>query len=394
MRVLITTSSGLGHVLPMVPLAHALRGRGHDVLWATGPDAQPWVRGAGLRALTAGLNRSDARHELQQRHPELRTMSGEEIPDLVFPKMFGGICAPAMFADLLPLAKDWSPRLVVHDAAELAGPVVAAALGVPSVTKSFGALTPRHRVAAASDEVAPLWRSVGLPPPPYAGSYEQLYLDVYPPGMQPPLPAYVGRSQPMRPVAYDLPEEANSSGGSGRQADGIPLAHGFEDRPLVYLTMGTVFSDPLALRRIVNRLASLEIRLLVTVGPVGNPDDMGDQPPNVRIERYVAQTLVLPLCQAVISHGGSGTMLQTLSLGLPQLCLPHAADQFMNAEAIAASGAGLALVPTEADSDSIADAALRLLDEPSFRECAMRQGQEIALMPGPQDVVAVLEGLT
>jgi UDP:flavonoid glycosyltransferase YjiC (YdhE family) len=393
-RVLITTSSGLGHVLPMVPLAHALRDCGHDVLWATGPDAHPWVRGAGLRALTAGLNRSDARHELQQRHPELRTMSGEEIPDLVFPKMFGGICAPAMFADLLPLAKDWSPRLVVHDAAELAGPVVAAALGVPSVTKSFGALTPRHRVAAASDEVAPLWRSVGLPPPPFAGSYEQLYLDVYPPGMQPPLPAYVGRSQPMRPVAYDLPEEANSSGGSGRQADGIPLAHGFEDRPLVYLTMGTVFSDPLALRRIVNRLASLEIRLLVTVGPVGNPDDMGDQPPNVRIERYVAQTLVLPLCQAVISHGGSGTMLQTLSLGLPQLCLPHAADQFMNAEAIAASGAGLALVPTEADSDSIAAAALRLLDEPSFRECAMRQGQEIALMPGPQDVVAVLEGLT
>jgi UDP:flavonoid glycosyltransferase YjiC (YdhE family) len=393
-RVLITTSSGLGHVLPMVPLAHALRDRGHDVLWATGPDAQPWVRGAGLRAFTAGLNRSDARHELQQRHPELRTMPGEEIPDLVFPKMFGGICAPAMFADLLPLAKDWSPRLVVHDAAELAGPVVAAALGVPSVTKSFGALTPRHRVAAASDEVAPLWRSVGLQPPPYAGCYEQLYLDVYPPGMQPPLPQYVGRSQPMRPVAYDLPEEATGSRGSGTKPDGIPLAHGFEDRPLVYLTMGTVFSDPLALRRIVNRLASLEIRLLVTVGPAGNPAEMGAQPPNVRIERYIAQTLVLPLCEVVISHGGSGTMLQTLALGLPQLCLPRAADQFLNAAAVTRAGAGLALVPAEAGGQAIAAAAIRLLDEPSFRECAMRQGQEIALMPGPQDVVAVLEGLT
>jgi UDP:flavonoid glycosyltransferase YjiC (YdhE family) len=44
MRVLITTSSGLGHVLPMVPLAHALRDRSHDVLWATGPDAQPWYK--------------------------------------------------------------------------------------------------------------------------------------------------------------------------------------------------------------------------------------------------------------------------------------------------------------------------------------------------------------
>jgi UDP:flavonoid glycosyltransferase YjiC (YdhE family) len=157
--------------------------------------------------------------------------------------------------------------------------------------------------------------------------------------------------------------------------------------------MGTVFRDPSALRRIVNRLASLEIRLLVTVGPVGNPDGMGDQPPNVRIERYVAQTLVPPLCQAVISHGGSGTMLQTLSLGLPQLCLPQAADQFMNAEAIASSGAGLALVPTEADSESIAAAALRLLDEPGFRERAIGYSKEIILMPSPDDVAKVLEQL-
>ena len=129
------------------------------------------------------------------------------------------------------------------------------------------------------------------------------------------------------------------------------------------------------------------------MGPAGNPDDMGDQPPNVRIERYVAQTLVLPLCQAVISHGGSGTMLQTLSLGLPQLCLPHAADQFMNAEAIAASGAGLALVPTEADAQSIAAAALRLLDEPGFRERAIGYRKEIVLMPSPDDVAKVLEQL-
>jgi len=68
--------------------------------------------------------------------------------------------------------------------------------------------------------------------------------------------------------------------------------------------------------------------------------------------------------------------------------------QFLNAAAIARAGAGLALVPAEAGGQAIAAAAIRLLDEPSFRECAMRQGQEIALMPGPEDVVAVLEWLT
>jgi UDP:flavonoid glycosyltransferase YjiC (YdhE family) len=140
----------------MVPLARAIQNRGHDVLWATGADAQSWVMGAGLRTITAGLNGQDARQEFRRRNPEVRTLPAEQVRDLVFPRMFGGISAPAMLADLLPVAKDWVPHLVVHDAAELAGPVIAAMVGVPSVTKSFGALTPRHQVAAAGDEVAPL----------------------------------------------------------------------------------------------------------------------------------------------------------------------------------------------------------------------------------------------
>ena len=386
MRVLITTPSGLGHVLPMVPLAQAIQNRGHDVLWATGADAQSWVAGAGLRTITAGLNGQDARQEFRRRNPEVRTLPAEQVRDLVFPRMFGGISAPAMLADLLPVTKDWVPRLVVHDAAELAGPVIAAMVGVPSVTKSFGALTPRHQVAAAGDEVAPLWRSVGLEPPPYGGCYEHLYLDVYPPGLQPSLPGYIARSQPLRPVPYDV---ANAAA----DAD-IPLTQGSQDLPLVYLTMGTAFNDASILREIVAALAALNVRLLATLGPMGNPADLGAQTPKVQVERYVGQTLVLPLCEVVISHGGPGTMLQTLALGLPQLCLPRAADQFLNAAAIARAGAGLALVPAEAGGQAIAAAAIRLLDEPSFRECAMRQGQEIALMPGPEDVVAVLEGLT
>lgn len=87
----------------------------------------------------------------------------------MFPKMFGGVAAPIMLADLLPIVRDWEPDLIVHDAAELAGPIVAALLDIPNVVKSFGALTPRERVAAAGDEVAPLWRSLGLDPRPFGG---------------------------------------------------------------------------------------------------------------------------------------------------------------------------------------------------------------------------------
>ena len=38
MRALFVTSPGLSHILPTVPLAHALRAAGHQVLYATGGD--------------------------------------------------------------------------------------------------------------------------------------------------------------------------------------------------------------------------------------------------------------------------------------------------------------------------------------------------------------------
>ena len=62
----------------------------------------------------------------------------------------------------------------------------------------------------------------------------------------------------------------------------------------------------------------------------------------------MSQTSVLPHCTAVVSHAGSGTVLGALGTGLPQLCLPQAADQFRNAAGVSAAGAGLALHPDNA----------------------------------------------
>jgi hypothetical protein len=57
MRVLFTTTPGLGHVNPMMPLARAFLDRGHDVLWAAaGPVCAGWSAtgsGPGPRARTS-----------------------------------------------------------------------------------------------------------------------------------------------------------------------------------------------------------------------------------------------------------------------------------------------------------------------------------------------------
>ncbi|MGZ4666846.1 MAG: hypothetical protein ACXV5Q_17860, partial [Frankiaceae bacterium] len=122
MRVLVTSVSAVGHVLPMIPVATALQAGGHDVIWATGADIGEWVRRAGLVHMPAGLSERALTRKLWQGRQSLQRLAPEAIPDVVFGMLFGEHAAPAMLADLRSLVRDWTPELVLHDAAEFAGP--------------------------------------------------------------------------------------------------------------------------------------------------------------------------------------------------------------------------------------------------------------------------------
>src|SRR5439155_23815986 len=137
-------------------------------------DGVSHVERAGVSAVATGPADLPGPAEVRRQFPALDALPITERPDVLFGKIFGANAAPRILADLEPLALEWRPDLVVAGAAEFAGHIVAAVLGVPSVTNGFGALLPERRVCAAADEVAPLWRSRGLEPRPYGGSYDYL----------------------------------------------------------------------------------------------------------------------------------------------------------------------------------------------------------------------------
>ena len=385
MRVLITSPGLVGHIHPMVPLATAIMARGHEVRWATTVDGVGPVNAAGIRGVSVSPFVMDPA-EVGRRFPELGELAPPDVPEVMFSKVFGVLAAPLMLEGLVPLVSEWRPDLVVSDAAELAGHIAAAELGVPSVTKGFGPALPERRVALAAEEVAPLWRSRGLEPRPYGGSYDHLYLDPYPPALAVEPGDHIPYRQLVRPVSSVDPAERGAD-------ETLPLPGGPGDAPIVYVTMGTVFNAVGPLLMVLAALAELPVRVLVTVGPNGDPAGLGEQPPNVRIERYVPQTAVLPRCELVVSHGGSGTVLGTLALGMPQLCLPQGADQFLNASAVAAAGAGLALTPAEATVEAVAHAIGQLLEADSYRQAARRVAASIDSMPSADDAAVVLENL-
>src|SRR5262249_48125850 len=118
-----------------------------------------------------------------------------------------------------------------------------------------------------------------------------------------------------------------------------------KEEKTVYFTLGTVFNRESGnlFERVINGLKTLPINLIVTVGKHIDPTEFGEQSPNVKIMQYIPQALLLPHCDLIVSHAGSGSVMGALAHGLPQLLLPMGADQPLNAERCLALGLALSL---------------------------------------------------
>jgi len=387
MRVLITSVSAYGHLQPLLPLAKALADAGHEVAIATGSDLRPRAEAAGFSVFDAGISPGAAFELLAERYPdrEYNQLKPDEILDWYPPHLFGEILAPAMLSDLEPLVRSWRPDVILHETWEFAGPIAAASAGIPSVNQTLGFRFDDRIIDAIADAVAPLWQQHGLAPDPMAGLYRHLCLDITPPSFQPyELARKREGMRPRRPTSMpSLPGERLPAWIENRR-----------EAPLLHMTLGTNMGtngDISMFRSVIDGLSSLDVDVLITMGFEGDPASLGPWPENVHVEHYMPHELLLPRCSAVICHGGPGTTLSSLALGLPLLILPQGADQYVVGDLVRAAGAGLCLTPQHVNASTVRQSVLALLDEPGYRANARRLQREIAAMPGPEEAVHLIE---
>jgi UDP:flavonoid glycosyltransferase YjiC (YdhE family) len=94
----------------------------------------------------------------------------------------------------------------------------------------------------------------------------------------------------------------------------------------------------------------------------------------------------LACADAIVHHGGAGTVLAALASGVPQLVIPGPGDRRHNGELVARRGAGLTGAPARST-------ITRLLADDGLHSAAAEVRAEIAAMPDPADVAtAVLAG--
>lgn len=153
---------------------------------------------------------------------------------------------------LLSIVDSWRPDLVLGERAEAAGPVAAAAAGVPAVELQWGIPLLREYRIAAEDELEPHLDRLGVaaaPPP-------MTVLNPWPPSLR---RSHAVRQRRMRNVPYD---------GQARVPDWVWQPR---KRPRICLTLGTVLprfgpgGGAEVVMPMLHALARLDVEVVVAV---------------------------------------------------------------------------------------------------------------------------------
>jgi MGT family glycosyltransferase len=136
-------------------------------------------------------------------------------------------------------------------------------------------------------------------------------------------------------------------------------------------------------RLLLDAFDQVDCDVIMTIGRNREPRDLEPIPTNVKVERYVPQEQILPRCDAVVAHAGSGSVFGALAHGLPLVLAPQGADQFENADACEALAVAVKILPADLAVERLRQALERVLGDPAYADAARAVAAEIADMPSP-----------
>ena len=371
MRVLFTTIAGTGHFNPLVPYAQEMLRRGHEVQVATPEKMAPQIAAAGLTHQLVGGPSEEERNVF---FSQLSHLPPPERAPFVSREFFAGLLPRMALPLLREFVDKWRPNLIVREAGEY-GAVIAGALSdTPHVRIS---VSNGHTFANTIEPIDSLRREFGLGPDQGAQLRSARAFSAFPASMEPPngdgaiLPQFRVSTVVAAPSS-GKPEWATS-----------------DDRHRIYLTFGTVMGSSPEAKRVfraaLDAVSGSEVFALMTTGPSMDVNALGTIPANVTLKEFVPQSEVFPHVEAVLCHGGSGSVVGALSAGLPLVVTPIGADQPDNAEAVEVVGAGIAIHTPDAEGMSVA--LHKVLTDPIYRVAARKIASEIAAQSGIEAAV-------
>lgn len=414
MRIALVTLGTRGDVAPYIPVAKALRARGHEVVFGTHAEFEPMVRAAGfeLRPIRGGFR------ELTSTELGKKWLSSADRP-----------FEYARWAEklLLPLAQPWLDdadaalegcdavafyMIAVHAlvGAERRGiPAVClapwpayATRELPPVVMPSLEILPRFLLPTAWSlslrvlfgGYGPTFRAhrarVGLPPDPAPSPLHSIAArDV-------PVVQLFSEHVIARPS--DWPAHVDVAGFSFDTTEGYEPPEALarflaakDDRPLVYAGFGSMTGhSPVELARIaVGAARRANVRLVYATGWGGGVQLDGD---DVFVIDELPHDWLFPRVDAVVHHGGAGTFAEGLRAGKPTVILAFFADQPFWGRVNARLGAGPPHLTRKGLTEArLAGAIRRATSEGRYRESASAIAAKLAREDGAARAAELVE---
>ncbi len=373
MRVLVTASRWAGHYFPMVPLGWALQAAGHEVIVACAPGLADTVARSGLSAapvcadtdlipmnrfaVASGWGHPAGGGGIPLLHP----LTGEELApgerldhewfqrEFLSPYLDGVVDA---IGGVLDFGRSWRPELVISDLATPDGMAVARALRVPALWHLWGAVGPVETTPGLQF-FRPLLTQIFDRYDLDIGPLDAGVIDPCPPAMAPRATTH---RYDLRYVPYNGPSTMP------RWLLDKPT------RPRVAVAWGTsvthIFGrSSFLVPKVLAALAGLDVEVVVAASD-SDRALLGELPGNVVAAGVVPLHMLLPSCDAVIHHGGAGSLMTALDAGVPQLSLTFGGEQEVEADRLAQTGAGRHLPGRTATGEEITEAVRALLYDP------------------------------
>ena len=195
-----------------------------------------------------------------------------------------------------------------------------------------------------------------------------------------------------------LPQTQHVGGHAPRPLPPDPGLPPPDDRPWLFITLGTNFSGDEAFfvsaATAAARLGCVPVTALGSATEETRARLAARLPDSAVLRDVVDFRAVLPYCAAAIHHGGAGTTHALVLRGVPQVVVPHAADQERQALGVRRSGVGIALAAREATAARLEAALAALLpDRSAYRARAQAVQAEFAALGGVPRAAQLIEQL-
>ena len=162
------------------------------------------------------------------------------------------------------------------------------------------------------------------------------------------------------------------------------------ERPLVYISLGTVINDrPDFYGKCIKAFKDENTDVIISCGKSVDIESLGELPENIKVYDHVNQLDVLSKANAFITHCGMNSVSESLYMATPMVLYAQTNEQEAVARRVREIGAGIDL-----KDDSVAgirDTVRKILDTPSYKNSAQECCDDFRNCPGVNGAADFIE---